>query len=127
MEISAIVSDRSAIIALHEPPYQTDVRKNFFVASWIIRNGRNGGLEGSFRAMDSLGVDISILQETKLAKGIHTRRYRNHSVTATNANSVSQGGVTLFWRETDLFEVEKVVKHGPNVITFQLVTGWDQF
>ena len=35
--------------------------------------------------------------------------------------------VALFWRELDDSEVEEVRKHGPNVISFQLLTGADQF
>ena len=126
MEITAVARDGSSITT-HEPPSQTDGRGTFSVASWNIRSGRNGSLEAALRAMESLGVDIGILQETKLTKGIYTRRFGNYSVIATDANSVSQGGVALFWRESDDFEVEEVIKHGPNVISFHLVTGADRF
>ena len=78
-------------------------------------------------AMEFLGVNISILKETKLTKGIYIRQYGNYSVIATDATSISEGGVALFWRDNDLFEVEEVEKHGTNVITFQLVTGQDRF
>ena len=97
MEITAVARDGSSITT-HEPPSQTDGRGTFSVASWNIHSGRNGSLEAALRAMESLGVDIGILQETKLTKGIYTRRFGNYSVIATDANSVSQGGVALFWR-----------------------------
>ena len=78
-------------------------------------------------ATEYLDVSIGILQETKLTKGIYTRLYGKYSVIATDANSVFCGGVAFFWRDNNLFEVEEVTKHGPNVITFWLVTGRDQF
>ena len=98
MAIIDLVSDGSAIIMGHEPPCQTDGRGTFSVASWKIRNGRKGGFEKYLRAMESLDIDIGILQETKLRKGIYTRRYGNYSVIVTDADSNSHGGVALFWR-----------------------------
>ena len=50
------------IITDHEPPSQTDGRGNFSIVSWNICSSRNGGLEGALRAMESLDVDIGILQ-----------------------------------------------------------------
>ena len=45
----------------------------------------------------------------------------------TKAVSALQGGVALFWRGSNFFEVEEVVKHGPNVIAVQVVTADDRF
>ena len=61
MAFAAVARDESAIIEEHEPPSQTDGRGTFSVASWNIRSGRNGGLEGALRALESLGVNIGIL------------------------------------------------------------------
>ena len=47
----------------------------------------------------------------------------NYSVIATDANSVSQGEVALYWRDKNLFGVGEVKEPRPNVIAFQLVTG----
>ena len=95
-----------AIIEADELPSRTDGRGTFSLATWNIRSGRKNGLESALRAMASLGVDIGFLQETKLTQGIYTRQFDEYKVFATEANSAHQGGVALFWRESDLFEVE---------------------
>jgi hypothetical protein len=42
----------------------------------------------------------------------------------SKAASCAQGGVAFLWKENDLrFEVESVLFHGPNTLTFQLRTG----
>ena len=79
------------------------------------------------RAMELLNVDMGFLQETKLTKGRHTRRYGEYSVIATDAPSVRQGGLAFFWRESKLYEVEEVHKHGRNVIAAQVFNGASRF
>ena len=96
------------MVEVHEPSSQTDDRGTFKIASWNIRSGRNAGLEGAMRAMASLRVSIGIIQETKLTGGIYTRRFGNYRIIATDAVSAKQGGVALFYEESDLFEVEEV-------------------
>ncbi len=44
------------------PPSQADGSGSIAVASYNIRNGRNGGLESALRAMEAMGVDIGIFQ-----------------------------------------------------------------
>ena len=44
-------------------------------------------------------------------------------VTATNAPSTHQGGVALIYCESEYWQVKSVMKHGPNVISFELVSG----
>ena len=95
-----------------EPPSRTDGCGTFAVASWNIRSGRNAGLESALRAMASCGVDLGILQETKLTKNIYTRSSAGYTVVATEAVSASQGGVALFWRESDFFEVDCLMWRG---------------
>ncbi len=53
------------------PPSRTDGSGSIAVASWNIRNGRNGGLESALQAMEALGVDLRVLLETKLTGGIY--------------------------------------------------------
>jgi len=50
-----------------------------------------------------------------------------YNVTATNAVSASQGVIALFWRDNELYEVEEVATRGPNIPTFELVTGQTRF
>ena len=45
------------------------------------------------------GVDLGILQGTKLTHNIYTWLSTRYGVVATEAGSPSQGGVALFWRE----------------------------
>ena len=127
MAITDVARDAPAIIEEHEPPSQTDGRGTFSVATWNIRSGRQGGLEESLRAMESMNVDLGFLQETKLTGGIHTRRYGEYSIIATDAPSAQQGGIAFFWRESKIYEVEEVKKHGQNVISLHLMTGSDRY
>ena len=94
---------------------QPDDSGTFTVASWNIRNGRNGGLESVVRALGLLGVDFAFLQETKLTDGIYSRNTGRYSVIATRACSRSQGGVSLFWKESEQYIVEEQRAHGVNV------------
>jgi exonuclease III len=104
-------------------PSRTDGSGTFSVATWNIRSGRNGGLESALRALEQANVDLAFLTEAKLTGGIHARRGNGYDVIATNAMSKQRGGVALCYRKSDHFEVEETVKHGPNVMAFQLETG----
>jgi hypothetical protein len=73
--------------------------------------------------MKATGVDLGIFMETKVTDGVYTRFSSGYNVTASKAISASQGGIALFWRENELYEVEEVARRGPNVLTFELVTG----
>ena len=77
--------------------------------------------------MAATGVDLGIFMETKTTDGVYTRFSSGYNVTASNAVSASQGGIALFWRDKELYEVEEVAMCGPNVLTFELVTGQMQF
>ena len=94
------------------------------MATYNIVSGRNGHLELALRAMNGLGVDCEILTETKLTNGIHTRQAFGYRVFATEATSHCQGGVALFYRaDAPNWHIESERRHGPNVISFRLVTG----
>ena len=104
------VSVRAAA-GVDEPPRapsQTDGSGTFSIATWNIRNGRNGGLESLCCALASLDVDIAVLRETKLTGGIYTHFSSGYSMIGTiDAPSKHQGGIALCVRENDLFEVEE--------------------
>jgi hypothetical protein len=106
-----------------EPPSQAVGSGSFTMASYNIQSGCNGGLESALQAMKLMGVDVGILLERKLTKGVYTRWSSGYHVRATHALSAGQGGISLFWRASDLYEVEEVELHGPNVLSFQLVLG----
>jgi len=92
-------------------------------ATYNIRNGRASRLEMALRAASQMQLDFGILTETKLTDGIYTRSSAGYSVVATDAPSKHQGGIALFYRESEYWQVESIVKHGPNVISFELVSG----
>jgi Endonuclease-reverse transcriptase len=46
-----------------------------------------------------------------------------YTITATQAPSIHQGGIALAWRQKPGFSVESVTLHGPNILTFQLVSS----
>ena len=73
--------------------------------------------------MKLMGVDCGVLSETKLTKGVYTRWSSRYSVRSTHVLSKWQGGISLFWRASEMYEVEEVEIRGPNVLTFQLVLG----
>jgi len=58
-----------------------------------------------------------------MTKGIYPRRGFGYSVFCTDAPSRQCGGVALFWRDCDGCAVEEQRRWGPNVLSFQLVTG----
>ena len=103
-------------------PPRTRSRIRF--ATYNIISGRNSRLQMALRAMDNLNVDFGILTETKLTDGIYTRYSSGYNIDATSASSSAQGGVALFFRNSQYFQVESVVKHGPNVMSFEFVTGF---
>ena len=49
-------------------PGDRGTTKTISMATWNIRDGRNGGLESAARSFDSLGVDIGLVQETKCCR-----------------------------------------------------------
>ncbi len=106
-----------------EPPSRAEGSGPFTMASYNIRSGRNGGLESALQAMKLMGVNFGILLEMKLTKGVYTRWSSSYHVQATHAPSAWQGGISLFWRASDLYEVEEVELCGPNMLSFQLVSS----
>jgi hypothetical protein len=106
-----------------EPPSRAEGSGLFTMASYNIQSGCNGGLESALRAIKLMGFDFGVLLEMILTKGVYTRWSSGYHVQATHAPSAWQGGISLFWRASDLYEVEEVELHGPNVLSFQLVLG----
>jgi len=88
-----------------------------------ILSGRNGRLEMALREMNRMNADLGILTEAKLTAGVYTRGGFGYRVLATDAVSPHKGGIAFFWRERPNWTVESQACHGPNVISFELVTG----
>jgi hypothetical protein len=79
------------------------------------------------RAMAAMDVDFGILMETKITGGMYTCFSSGYNVLASNAVSVRQEGVALFWKPNKLYEIEEWRVRGPNVITFVVVTGVERY
>jgi hypothetical protein len=103
------------------PPSQADGSGSIAVATYNIRNGRNGGLESALRAMEAMEVDIGVFLESKVTGRIYTRCSSRYSIVASNAPSAHQGGIALFWRPNKSYEVEDWQIRGPNVLSFTIV------
>jgi hypothetical protein len=88
------------------PPPQTDGSGSIAVASWNIHNGCNGGLESALRAMEAMGINLGVFLETKVTGRMYTWNSSGYSVVASDAPSVHQGGIALFWRANKAYEVE---------------------
>ena len=93
------------------------------LGTYNIRNGRNGGLEAALRGVEQANLDMGILQETKITNGVYTRAPARYCVVATDAPSRHRGGIAMFYREGEGFAVEEVRQYGPNVLSFEVVSG----
>ena len=97
------------------------------LALFNIQSSRNGGLEGALRAMDQLGVEIGFLVETKLTDGVYTQFLSGYKFVASTALSAWQGGIALFWRSNNLYEIKETKVWKPNVISTHLMMGAVRF
>jgi hypothetical protein len=73
--------------------------------------------------MKLMGVDCGVFLETKLTKGVYTHWSSGYNIRSTHAPSKWKGGISLFWRASEMYEIEEVEMRGPNVLSFQLVLG----
>ena len=100
---------------------------NIAIASYNIRDGRNGGLLSVARALDHANVDVAVVQETKLKNPSFAPRtgfgYQIHTTAAGTGNC---GGVSLLVREGGAFGIEEVKVWGENVLLFELQVGKEE-
>ena len=106
-----------------EPHSRAEGSGSFTVAQYNIQSGCNGGLENALRANKLMGVDCGVFLEKKLTEGVYTCWSSSYNVQSTHAPSKWQGGISLFLRASETYEIEEVEMCGPNVLLFQLVSG----
>ncbi len=58
---------------------------------------------------------------------IYTQFSLGDNVFTSNSVSVRQGGIAFFWRDNDLYEIKESKIRGPNVLSFDLLTGKKRF
>ena len=110
-----------------EASSRTDDSGDITIATWNIRNGRNGGIESACRALDKSGINIAVFQETKLTNDVYTRSSSGYRIVASNAPSAHQGGIALVWQEHQAYELEEYKFYGGNVMTFRLITEAENY
>jgi hypothetical protein len=75
-----------------------------------------------------MGVNCAVLTEVKITNDKYPRCASRFKIILSTATSHSQGGISLLWNEGHAsFEVEAAKIITPNLLTFQLVTGYEQF
>jgi hypothetical protein len=89
------------VLMVSDAQSRADCCESFVVALYNICIGRYGGLESALRAMAEMGIDFGILVETEITEGINTQFLSGYNVFASNAVSVQQGGIALFWKPTN--------------------------
>ena len=79
------------------------------ITTYNVRDGRGKGDDGeeyigvvlAARSMRMMGVDIAVLQETKIVDpAFVTRSFEGYSILAAAADSERRGGVALLVKET---------------------------
>ncbi len=75
-----------------------------------------------------MGVDVAVLTEMKITDDRYPHFMSGYKVLSSKAASRHQGGIALLWRENHPgVEVEAARILAPNLLTFQLVTGDEQY
>jgi hypothetical protein len=100
----------------------------FLLATWNICCRRNTGLISAAKGLAQMGVNCADLTEVKIMNGKYPRCTSGFKIISSKATSHSQGGIALLWNKGHAcFEVEAAKIVTPNLLTFQLVTGYKRF
>ncbi len=71
---------------------------------------------------------VAVLTEMKFVDDWYPKTAAGYTIMCSKGASCTHGGVALARKENNLrFEVESVLFHGPNTLTFQLTMGDEQF
>ena len=75
-----------------------------------------------------MGIKSAILTEMKITDNWYPKLTLGYKVILLKATTNKQGGIALVWKEGhSSFEVEAVRVVTPNLLTFQLFTGYERF
>jgi hypothetical protein len=114
------------LVSLASP--QLGDSRTFLLATWNIRCGQNTRLTSAAKGLVQMGVNCAVLSKMRVTKDKYPRLALGFKVILSKATSHSQGGITLLWNEGHAsFEVEVVNIVTPNLLSLQLVTGYEQF
>jgi hypothetical protein len=67
--------------------------------------------------------NVAVFTEAKITNDMYPHSAYGYDILATTATAHYLGGVALVWRNTAVSLVESVNRHGPNVISCELVSG----
>jgi hypothetical protein len=100
----------------------------FLIATWNIRCGRNLGLASAAKRLAQMGIGAAILMGMKIRNDWYPKLTLGYKVILSKATTNKQGWIALVWKEGhSSFEVEAACVVTPNLLTFQLVTGYERF
>ena len=87
-------------------PPQPGGSRTFQLATWNIVKGKGGRLAQAAAGLAQMGVDIAVLQETKLFNKKYTKAASGYTIMCSKAVSIRKEGVGLLWKDKDSwFEV----------------------
>jgi hypothetical protein len=117
---------RTVLVPLASPWLEDS--RTFSVATWNIRCKRNTGLISAAKGLVQMGVNCAVLTKVKITNNKYPRCMSGFKVISLKATSHSQGRIALLWNKGHAsFEVEAGNILTPNLLTFQLITGYEQF
>jgi hypothetical protein len=100
----------------------------FLIATWNIRCSRNLGLASAAKGLAQMGIRAAILMEMKITDNRYPKLTLGYKVILSKARTNKQGGIALVWKEGhSSFEVEAARVVTPNLLTFQLIAGYERF
>ncbi len=105
-------------------PSKPEGNGTFRMVTWNIVDGRGGRMMHAAADLAQMRVGLVVLTEMKLVDDRHPKTASGYTIMCSKV-----GGVVLMWKEDDpKFEVESVLfNNGPNIVTFQVTTGDEQF
>jgi hypothetical protein len=104
------------------------VSRTFSVANWNIRSSWGARLAAAAKGLCQMGVGCTVFTKAKLTNKLYSRFVLGCHVIASKAACLHQGSITVLWKPRHWdFEVKMVHIASPNILTFQLVMGGDQF
>jgi hypothetical protein len=108
-------------------PWSGDSR-TFSLTMWNIQCRQNTGLTSAAKGLVQMGVNCAVLTKVEITNNKYPRCVSGFKVISSKATSHSQGGIALLWNEGHAsFKVEAEKNVTPNLLIFQLVTGYKQF
>jgi hypothetical protein len=97
------------------------------MGTWNILDWRGRRLKQAAAGLVQMGIGVAVLTETQFVDNRHPKMAARYTIMCSKAASCALGRVALMWKENNFrFEVELVLFHGPNTLTFKLRTGDEQ-